>query len=183
MRDNYLKIKVHIYKDAEWFKELRKKLSNMGKKVKWQRKDTFHQTLVFIHDDACVKKLKADFSEMVEKHKPFTLTINKLDAFTAGKEHKEHIIYLTSTLPSTEMKTIADDARALVKKVKHDEREFKLHITLGRIPANAISLSEMQTLISTIDFPTFNCQLNHIEYRYKNKTGIKKKLLIGKWDL
>ena len=173
MRDNYLKIKVHIYKDAEWFKELRKKLSNRGKQVKWQRKGTFHQTLVFIHDDTCVGKLKKAFPKMLQEHKPFTLTINKLDAFTAGKEHKEHIIYLTSTLPSTEMKAIADDARALVKKVKHDEREFKLHITLGRIPANAISLSEMQTV----------CQLSHVEYRYKNKTGIKKKLLIGKWDL
>ena len=152
-------------------------------KVKWQRKGTFHQTLVFIHDDACVKKLKADFSEMVEKHKPFTLTINKLDAFTAGKEHKEHIIYLISTLPSTEMKTIADDARALVKEVKHDEREFKLHITLGRIPANAINLLELQSILSDITPPTFNCQLNEVKYVYKKEKWEKRERLIGKWDL
>ena len=180
MKDNYLKIKVDIHIDADWFKSLRQKLFDLGMQVNWQGKDTFHQTLVFIKDDTCVDKLKEDFSKMVEKHKPFTLTINKLDAFTAGKEH---IVYLTSTLPSTEMEAIADDAQALVKDVNRDTRKFKLHITLGRIPANAISLSELQALISTIDLPTFNCLLNHIEYRYKNKTGIKQKLLIGKWDL
>jgi len=182
MKNNYLKIKVHIYKDANWFKESRKKLFDLGKQVKWQRKGTFHQTLVFIYDDTCVKEMKKSFSEMVKKHKPFTLAINKLDAFLAGEEY---IIYLTSTQHSAEMKALADDARALVKDMggNTDDREFKPHITLGRIPANAISLTDLKSILSTIKLREFKCQLNQVEYVYKKEKRGERERLIGKWEL
>ena len=184
MRDNYLAIKFPIGTNAQWFKKLRKELHYSGKQFNWQRKGTFHQTLVFIKDDTFVKALKEEFSQMVKKHKPFTQTIDKLDAFTTSGKKKEHIVCLTYKI-SSEMLALADDARALVrnKGVNSDDREFKPHITLVRIPADAITMSDLQAKLSEITLPQFCCQLNNIEYRYKKEPGHRGKLLIGKWNL
>lgn len=170
MKPNYLEIMVPIRKDTVWFKELQQELSAAAIPVKWQREKTHHQTLVFINDNRCVESLKRGFPKVLSSHKKLSLTIDKLEAFTTGKGD-EHIVCLTSTHPSEEIRELAKDVRTLAASmdVNYDKRPFKLHITLCRIHADTISLDALQSILSKVSLPVFDCCLDDVQYRYKGE--------------
>jgi 2'-5' RNA ligase len=110
---------------------------------------------------------------------PITLTIDKLEAFTTGKGD-EHVVCLTSSQPPASLLELANEARACADCLgaNYDKRPFKLHITLCRIPSDAISLENLQSLLSKISLPAFDCRLDDVQYRYQGCGD-----LIDKWNL
>lgn len=179
MKQTYLALMVPVRMNTIWFRNLKRALAAAAIPAKWQSEKTHHQTLVFINDDNCIDSLKQAFSELISSKSPIPLTIDKLEAFTTGKGD-EHVVCLTSTHPSTEIIQLADDARSSADRIgaSRDKRPFKLHITLCRIPVNAISLEALQTILSKISLPTFDCCLDDAQYKYKGSGRV-----IGRWNL
>ena len=56
-----------------------------------------------------------------------------------------------------ELKTLADHL-----KVDYEQRPFKLHITLGRTSAEAISIEALQSVLSKVSFPKSDYLLDDI---------------------
>ena len=104
------------------------------------------------------------------------MTIDKLDAFTTSNG-AEHIIYLSSTNVPEQILSLAKDARTLADRLNanYDKRSFKPHITFGHVPADKMSLDQLQAILRTIEQPAFHCVLNEIEHRYRRSNGTIKK--------
>lgn len=102
------------------------------------------------------------------------ITIDKLDAFTTG-DGASHIIYLTSSQVPSQIFTLAEDARTLANSMNanYDKRPFKPHVTLGRVPADKVSLEQLQSVLHRIEQPVFGCILNEAEHRYFRGDKIK----------
>lgn len=165
---NYLEIVVPIRLDTKWHKSLVQELSAVQTKIEWKREGTHHQTLVFIKDGSLVDQLKGKFSQI--RINPITLTIDKLEAFTTGNGDK-HVVCLTSSEPPAGLLDLADKARKLADSLgaNYDKRPFKLHITLCKIPAGAVSLEEVKSILAKIQLPVFDCHLSDIQYRYRGR--------------
>ena len=178
-KQNFLEIMVPIRLDTKWYQGLVKELSVVKSFVEWQREGTIHQTLVFIKDESLVSKLKREFRTIRTKIKPITLTIDTLEAFTTGKGDK-HVVSLTSSQPPSGLLELANDARVCAECLgaNYDKRPFKLHITLCKIPSDAIALEDLQSILAKISLPAFDCRLDDVQYRYQ---GSEK--LIDKWNL
>ncbi|MBO4451080.1 MAG: 2'-5' RNA ligase family protein [Bacteroidaceae bacterium] len=176
---NYLGMMAPIHMDAIWFQTLQQELSAAAIPVRWQREGTHHITLIFINDDHCVDSLKQEFSKLLSTRKPVPLTIDKLDAFTT-ENGSTHIVCLTATRPSTEILELVKDVKTLADhlKVDYEKRPFKLHITLGRITAEAISIEALQSVLPKVYFPKSDYLLDDIQYKYQGSGQ-----LIEKWDL
>ena len=176
---NYLGMMAPIHLDAIWFQTLQQELSAAAIPVRWQSEGTHHITLIFINDDHCVDSLKQEFPELLPTREPVPLTIDKLDAFTT-ENGSTHIVCLTATRPSTEILELAKDVKTLADhlNVDYEKRPFKLHITLGRIAAEAISIEALQAILSKVSFPKSDYLLYDIQYKYQGSGQ-----LIKKWDL
>ena len=178
-------IRVPIRKNAKWLQALHEELSSDSSPIstiKWRPDYTYHQTLVFIYDEHCVRKMCHEFPKVLASHGPIHMFFDKIDAFTAGNG-KEHVVCLTSTKPSPMMHDLANDVRVVVARmgIKYDDRPFKLHITLCKIPVAEISLDALQSMISKISLPKFDCRLDDVQYLYKGETDpIEKWCLINK---
>ena len=165
---NFLELVVPIRLDTKWYQSLVKELSAIQSKIEWQRKETHHQTLVFINDGSLVDQLKSKFSQICIE--PITLKIDKLEAFTTGAGDR-HVVCLTSSKPPVELQDLADKARKLADGLgaDYDKRPFKLHITLCKIPSGAVSLEEVKSILAKIQLPVFDCHLTEIQYRYRGR--------------
>ena len=164
---NYLEIIVPIRLDTKWHQSLVKELSAISKNIEWKRKGTHHQTLVFIKDERQLNQLKPEFKNLQDKFEPITLTIDKFEAFTTVNGDK-HVVYITSSQPSDKLLELANEARACAEHVgaNYDNRPFKLHVTLCKIPSDAVSLEVVKSILAKIQLPEFDCCLRDIQYRY-----------------
>lgn len=157
---SYIEVEVPVKQDAEWFRDLRGKMSERGIDVKWQN-GHYHITLLFIyklpekyHPGAII------FQSMKYKAAPF-LTIDKVDAFTT--KSGQHIIYLTSTSPSEEFKDILKCVRETGDRLGYEYNpDFKLHVTLGRVDSKQISLEALRSIIGEVDVPSSKLQLFNV---------------------
>lgn len=165
----FLSLKIERdLQEEEWFQALRSALAKQHVPYDcWQREGTYHQTILFINDTPSLDTIKEEAPKVLHNHKSFKLTLDKLDVFTADDKH---IVNLTSTQQCPEMENLVEDLRnmATQKGIPHDNRKFKLHITLGRIPTTGISLDKLQSILSTIKVPSFTITLSKVEYRYAN---------------
>ena len=107
------------------------------------------------------------WNEWAKEMRSKIITIDKLDAFTTG-DGASHIIYLTSSQVPSQILTLAEDARTLADSMNanYDKRPFKPHVTLGRVPADKVSLEQLQSVLHRIEQPVFRCVLNEVEHRY-----------------
>ena len=159
---SYIEVEVPIKQDAEWFRDLREKMSERGIDVKWQN-GHYHITLLFIyklpenyHPGAII------FQSMQYKAAPF-LTFDKVDAFTTKSGH--HIIYLTSTSPSEKFTEMVECVRETVDRLGCEYApEFKLHVTLGQVDAKQISLNDLKQAIREVCVPSFTLRLFNARY-------------------
>lgn len=166
---NYFEIKVPFKRDtrwSEWDRKLRTKFKLEGIPVRWQM-CYYHMTLLFLVDDNCINELSHEFSQCMSDITSFSLTVDKLGAFTTG-DGATHIIYLTATHVPATILTLAQDVRILADglNANYDKRPFKPHVTLGRVSAEKVSLNRLKTYLSTIEVPSFNCLINETEHRY-----------------
>lgn len=181
----FLSLKIERdLQEEDWFQALRSALAKQHVPYDcWQGKGTYHQTILFINDTPSLDTIKEEAPKVLHNHKSFKLTLDKLDAFTADDKH---IVNLTSTQQCPEMDNLVEDLRnmATQKGIPHDKRKFKLHITLGRIPTTGISLDKLQSILSTINLPSFTPTMSKVEYRYAKKLprGVRD-YSINQWTL
>ena len=127
----FLSLKIERdLQEEEWFQALRSALAKQHVPYDcWQREGTYHQTILFINDTPSLDTIKEEAPKVLHNHKSFKLTLDKLDVFTADDKH---IVNLTSTQQCPEMENLVEDLRnmATQKGIPHDNRKFKLHITL-----------------------------------------------------
>jgi 2'-5' RNA ligase len=174
-----LAMNVPVKRDPEWSdwaKMTRSKIKSAGIPVnKWQLL-YYHMTILFLNDDECAETFTSGFAQMVTSCPALSMTIDKIDAFTTSNG-AEHIIYLSSINVPSQILTLANDARTLADSLNanYDKRPFTPHITFGHVPADKMSLEELQTLLRSIEQPTFYCVLNEVEHRYRRSNGTIKK--------
>ena len=161
---------------SDWAKKTRAKIKSAGVPVsKWQLL-YFHMTILFLDDDACAESLTPEFAKLVKSCPALPLTIDKIDAFTTTNGAK-HIIYLSSTQVPPQILTLANDARTQADGLNadYDKRPFKPHVTFGHVPADKMSLEELQAILRSLKQPLFHCVLNEAEHRYRRSNGTIKK--------
>ena len=163
---NYLELKTPIRQNAEWFVKLREAMDAAHIPVKWQRRGSYHITVVFIKDDQQVDDLRDAFDRHLNECLAPALTFDRLDAFIA-KNCDEIILNLTSSHPSAQFY----DFVSIVRQVASDlgaemESDFKLHITLGRINVASTNLEDVKKVAASIQVPPFTLSLTDAEYRY-----------------
>jgi len=162
---NYVEVEIPVSQDAEWFRCLRKKMSERGIDVKWQN-GYFHITLVFIMnvpDDVFIYSIL--YKSLEYKVGPM-LSLDKLDAFTTSSG--QHVIYLTSSNPSKDFIDMVDSVREAINSSGCDySPEFILHVTLGRVASDQYSVEELKEIIQEVEMPSFTIQLKtarHLRY-------------------
>ena len=174
-----LAINVPVKRDpawSDWAKMTRAKIKSSGIPInRWQLL-YYHMTILFLDDDACAESLTPEFAKLVKSCPALPLTIDKIDAFTTTNG-AEHIIYLSPTNVPEQILTLAKDARTLADGLNadYDKRPFKPHITFGHVPADKMSLDQLQAILRTFEQPAFHCVLNEAEHRYRRSNGTIKK--------
>ena len=174
-----LAINVPVKRDpawSDWAKMTRANIKSAGIPVsKWQLL-YYHMTILFLDDDACAKAFTPEFAKLAKACPALPMTIDKIDAFTATNG-AEHIIYLSPTNVPEQILTLAKDARILADGLNadYDKRLFKPHITFGHVPADKMSLEELQTILQSLEQPAFHCVIKEAEHRYRRGNGTIKK--------
>ena len=163
---------------SDWAKMTRAKIKSAGVHVNrggWKQW-YYHITILFLDDDACAESLTPEFAKMVKSCPALPMTIDKIDAFTTSNGAK-HIIYLSSTQVPPQIFTLAKDARMLADSlnVDYDKRSFTPHITFGEIPADQMSLEELQAILRSLEQPAFDCLIEYAEHRYRKSNGTIKR--------
>ena len=130
------------------------------------KKSRFHITALFMNDDALKDELIDAFDRIFDHRYDPHLTFNKLEAFTS-KSRKEHIVNLTSTQPEVGFRQLVESLRDCAIKVGAHIEDYRLHVTMAKVPVNIISLEDLQKLIAEINLPEFTLVLKTIEFRYK----------------
>ena len=163
-KNKYIELVVPVRRDAQWFQQLREKLSRPGLGVKWQD-DHYHITLAFIKHHPEFANLFLPMGKSVSWQVAPFLTFNRLDAFTTASG--QHVIYLTATHPTPEFTDLVRRVRTEYQAAGCEySTDFKLHVTLGRVDARQISLDALQQLISEVTVPAFTLQLFLINVLY-----------------
>ena len=161
---------------SDWAKMTRAKIKSAGIPVnKWQLL-YYRITILFLDDDECTEALTPGFAQIVKSCPALPMTIDKIDAFTTTNG-AEHIIYLSSTNVPEQILTLAKDARTLADSLNadYDKRPFRPHITFGHVPADMMSLEELQAILRSLEQPAFSCVLKEAEHRYRRSNGTIKK--------
>ena len=170
---NYLELKIPVRKNAEWFAKLRNAMSDAGIAVKWQD-GWYHITIVFVNDNNHVDQLHQVFDNVFNRKRAPLLTLDKLGTFTT-RGGLQHIVYLSSSKLSEEIKALIDELRGVAKAVGANlDSEFRLHISLGRIDAKAVSMERVEKIIDKIVVPEFTLKVKEAEYRYFRDRSIQK---------
>ena len=174
---NYLEIRVPLRQNAEWFVKLREAMEEAHVHVHWQRSGTHHITVAFINGDEQVDALSAAFERCLYCSPAPSLTFDKIDVFEANNR-SEFIVNLTSSQPSHEFTNLVKLLRQTALDLGAEiESDFRLHVTLGRIDANAAALDGVKRVADSIQVPPFTLQLTDAKYRYFRADSISS------WEL
>lgn len=176
-KENYLEIHVEISTRARWYLDLQGTMARLYVRC---RKNRFHITSLFMHDDTKKDELKDALSRLLFHRSAPNLTFNKLDVFT-NRPGTEHIVNLTSTNPEVEFQVFVESLRKEACRLGIGMEPFRLHVTLARVPVDVISLEELKKIIGGINVREFTLPLTTLEYRYRNPNLAEG--LIGKWKL
>ena len=177
-KENYLEIHVGISTRAKWYLELQKKINRLNVECK---KSRFHITALFINDDALKNEIIEAFDRILSHSQVPRLTFNKLEAFTS-KSGKEHIVNLTSTQPEVGFRQLVDNLRNCAIKLGAHIEDYRLHVTIAKVPVSIISLEDLQKQIAGINLPEFTLVLKTIEYRYKMRDQKNGRIEGWKYD-
>mgnify|MGYP004443350563 CR=1 FL=1 len=168
---SYLEIKTPISSDAQWLCELKKTVHG----VNWQN-GFYHITVAFFNemDEMQIGETKQIIDSVIKQSNAQQLSIDSINAFTT-KGGATHVIYTTSSRPKANLMQLINLVRQqLIEASINVEPDFKLHITLGRISSDKISLGNLQHKLSTVSIPSFNLNLSEFEYRYFRGSSIQK---------
>ena len=145
------------------------------------KKSRFHITALFMNDDALKDNLIDTFDRILSHSQAPRLTFNKLEAFTS-KSGEEHVVNLTSTQPGVEFRKLVENLRNCAIKLGVHIEDYRLHVTIAKVPVSLISLEDLQKLIAEINLPEFTLVLKTIEYRYKMRDQKNGRIEGWKYD-
>ena len=172
---SYLELKVPIQNNAPWFKELRSKISEQGINVRWQNA-YYHITIAFIYEKPQEKSIRSLFFSCLKWRVAPSLTFDKLDAFAISTGR--HILYLTSEHPSEEFSAMVKEVRDTLAGTSCDfDKDFRLHVTLGRVFDERVGIGQLKTITSSIKVQPFTLYLPEVQYHeYKGE-------IIDQWTM
>lgn len=159
--NTYLSINVPVDTEAQWYNSLTRVLDGVG--VRWQNAH-YHITLAYLDETPEGVDIGYVIDKKMYGMAAPSLTFDKLDAFTSGSG-KEHIIYLTvSDIPESFSSWVEEIRKDIVAAGGVIKSGFKLHVTLGRVDVDKISLEELQDRINNVHIPSFSLRLSELEY-------------------
>ena len=150
--------------NTQWHNALQQAFLSAGIHVDWQS-GGFHVTAIFMYDDTQKDKLKTLFEQIFSHHVAPELIFDKLDAFT-GKKSGKHIVNLTSTNPCPEYSSLIDELRKAAIENGAQLEDYRLHVTLGRIPGYRASLGIVQEILSSVRLESFSVILKNTIFKY-----------------
>ena len=170
---SYLEIKTPISTNARWMDELHGLLHNIP--VRWQN-GYYHITIAFL--DKMDEEKRAEAKRLIDGvlagTKAQRLTIDKVSAFTT-KDSSTHIVHAASSCPDENLMELINEIRQRLTNGSFQiEPDFKLHITLGKVSGDKITLAELHQKLATLTMPAFTLNLTKLEYRCLRASSIKK---------
>lgn len=172
MKDTYLEIRVPLHHEDEVFRNLKHSFpEHLYNQVNWQGHH-YHITMAYLDESPD----DVDVIAIMEKHmKALTaprLTFDKLDVFTSPKNH---VIHLAAThVPQDFLDAIHAVRQELKDAGCVMKSDFRLHVTLGKVPCNEVDVADLQRAIANVEMPkpsklTFT--LKNVDYREKGHKG------------
>ena len=159
--NTYLAFKVPVCKNAKWYNWLLDELESVD--VRWQH-GHYHITLAYLDETPEGVDIGSVIDKKMYGMAAPSLTFDKLDAFTGGSG-KEHIVYLTvSNVPESFSSWVEEIRKDIVSAGGVIKSGFKLHVTLGRVDVDKISLEDLKSHINNVCVPSFSLRLSELEY-------------------
>lgn len=167
----YLSTNIHVSNNVHWLNDLKRRVEERGIGVKWQNK-YHHITLAFIYDIPEEVNVFPPLYKCLAYRAAPSLTFDKLDVFTTASGN--HVINMTSSNPSEEFCNLLREVREAVDGLGCDyNHDFRLHVTLGKVSEEQISLDDMKAIIDEVSMPSFTYTFEKVEYlRYDNHEKI-----------
>lgn len=159
---SYVEIYVPLDPKEIWHSALKKYLSDVD--VIWQNA-YYHITLAFVDDtpDDLNKIIDMLKQRLTGLHAP-VLIFDSINAFTTPSGM--HFITLTSSdVPESFVNTIKTIRQDILDSGGRLESEFRLHVTLGRVKGNSISLDNLQTRLKEFEFSPIERTLTKVDFR------------------
>ncbi|MEA3493301.1 MAG: RNA 2',3'-cyclic phosphodiesterase [Candidatus Margulisiibacteriota bacterium] len=118
-------------KIKEFIEEVIKELSDTEIKVKWVKKENLHLTLKFLGwvDDKALDKLIALTEKAVSNSGSFEVSLGGAGTFPEGKNPK--VVWVGTDRGGDKLCDLAD--RLSKTGPRRETREFKAHLTIGRV--------------------------------------------------
>ncbi len=161
--DSYLEIVVPLRWDEQWVNDVRHAFSR--KAVRWQRR-FHHITMAYMPDSIPSQQdvIQRIIARWLAHARPMMLTFDKLDAFTTGTG-REHIIHVTSSQPHEQLEALTRNIRADLQQAGIQlSTSFKMHVTLGRVNVDRLTLDEIKHRLSSVQMSSFTIPLSTLSY-------------------
>lgn len=121
--------------------------------VKWVNENQMHLTLKFLGDieETKVGGVSRALESIIKDFKKFTISFSKIGAFP--NINKPRVIWIGIDEGKDTLKLLADKIDSELGKIgfEKEKREFKSHLTLGRV-RSIKNISELADLIQKTDF-------------------------------
>ena len=164
--ENYLEFKIPV-REPRWLSNLALDMLREKISVCWQNA-FYHITIVFVHDDTHILELQKAFDRVLTNRKAPRIEVDKLDAFQT-QNGKEIILCLAPSQPTEELialiKDLLDAAKATGANINPS---FRIHITLGRIKTEEISLEQIQKILDTVTIKPIKTTIRDVTYLYRS---------------
>lgn len=118
--------------------ELISKLKKSDTNIKWVNENQIHFTLKFLGniEENKVQAISAVLKSITSHSKEFALTLSGIGAFPDMK--RPRVIWIGADKGAEELKSLSSKIEIELEKIgfKKEKREFKSHLTLGRVREN-----------------------------------------------
>ena len=133
MKRTFIALKIPLNKQSlEIISDIKKELSQ--EKIKWVESWNMHITISFLGDteEIEINNISKKLNEDLDKLKSFKLEINELGIFKSTRDPKVILLKINESYQLKELKDTIDNVISSFG-FKLEKREFKPHLTLGRI--------------------------------------------------
>ena len=133
--------------------QLQSELKTSQADVKWVDPKNIHLTLKFLGEisDQQVTQVKATLDKIAPQFKPYETTLSGIGAFP--KLDHPRVVWVGIEDAKGETKEIASKIEAELEKIgfKKEDREFKAHLTIGRVRSSK-NKDKLKSIIQSISF-------------------------------